>query len=240
VRTRYFAVVCWLVAGHAVVGGLFWLLLQVPESNVLMLASSALLSVAAIYAFAVVQLMPLRAFGASEPMGRALGVALGRAWLVVVPLVIFGAIWWATGLAQEAFLGRAGEVDAWFIARLGWTNTGWVHTAVHVVLAFVRFGIGVALAVSMLAAIAGSGLAGLMSDAWLRGAFRWRYLLFVVAGLIVGFALPSHALYWRPASLPPTWVQPAFAAVKLFVLFVVANAAWAFILLKAPRASAAN
>ena len=237
-KSRNLAVVSWLVIGHALLAGLYWLLLQVPESNTLMLAASALFVLALVYGFGLVQLMPLCAVGASEPMGRALRVAAGRAWLAVVPLAAFAVVWWVTGMAQDWAAGHAGELDAWFIARLGWTKTGWFHTGIHVVLALVRFGIGVSLAVSMLAAIAGAGVKGLLADGWLRGAFRWRSLLLVSAALIVGFALPSHALDWRPASLPPTWVQPAFAAVKLFVLYVVANAAWAFILLKASRPSA--
>jgi hypothetical protein len=240
VRTRSIAIVCWLLIGHAVLGGLYWLLLQVPESNALMLAASALLVLALVYGFGVVQIMPLRAAGASEPMGRALAVAAGRAWLVVVPLAVFALIWFVTGLAEGWAAGHAGEIDAWFIARLGWTKIGWLHTGIHIVLTFVQFGIGVSLAVSMLAAIAASGVKGLVSGGWLGGGLRWRYVLAVVAALIVGFALPSHALYWRPASLPVTWAQPAFAAVKLFLLFVVANAAWAFILLKASRPPAAT
>ena len=233
--TRTIAVVCWLLMGHAVLGGLYWLLLQVPESNALMLGASALIVLTIIWGFGLVPLMPLRAVGASEPMGRALRVAAGRAWLGVVPLAVVALVWWVTGMAQDWAVGHAGEIDAWLIARLGWTKTGWFHAGIHAVLALVRFGIGMSLAVSMLAAIAASGLKGLVTGTWLRGAVQWRYVLLVSAALIVGVALPSHVLDWRPASLPPTWVQPAFAAGKLLVLYVVANAAWAFILLKAPR-----
>jgi hypothetical protein len=238
VRTRSIAVVSWLVAGHAALCGLYWLLLQVPESNALMLASSAIIVLVMVYGVGLVQVMPLRAVGASEPMGRALRVAAGRAWLAVFPLAVFALVWGVTGLAQDWAIAHAGEMDAWFIARLGLTRTGWFHTTMHVVLAFVRYGIGVALAVSMLAAIAASGMKGLAADGWLRGALRWRYLLLVAGAMIVGFALPSHALYWRPTWLPDTWAQPAFAVARLFVLYVLANAAWAFILLKAPRRSA--
>jgi len=235
VKLRPIAVVSWLVAGHAVIGSLYWLLLQVPESNALMLAGSALIALAMVYGLGLVELMPLCAAGASAPMGRALGAAARRAWMVIVPLAVFACFWWVTGLAQDWAVAHAGEIDAWFIARLGWTNTGWFHTTIHVILAFVRYVLGVALAVSMLGAVAAHGPKGLVSGGWLGGALRWRYLLMVAGAMIVGFALPSHAVYWRPASLPPTWVQPAFALVKLVVLFVVANAAWAFILLKARR-----
>lgn len=237
-RSRSIAVVAWLVVGHAVLGGLYWLLLQVPESNALMLACSALVVITLVYGAGLVELMPLRAVGASAPMGLALGVAARRAWLVIAPLAVFAVIWWATGLAQDRATGSAGEIDAWFIARLGWTKTSWFHMTIHVALAFGRYAIGVALAAAMLAAIAAGGMKALAGGPWLLGALRWRYLLLVAGAMIVGFALPSHALYWRPASLPDTWMQPAFAVAKLLVLYVVANAAWAFILLKAPRPSA--
>ena len=39
---RLFAIAGWLTAGHVVLFGLYWLLLAIPESNVAMLAASAL------------------------------------------------------------------------------------------------------------------------------------------------------------------------------------------------------
>lgn len=60
----------------------------------------------------------------------------------------------------------------------------------------------------------------------------------IAFALFVGIWLPWQAVYWRPASLPPTWAQPVFAALKLLMLFVVANVAWAFILKMASRHSA--
>jgi hypothetical protein len=35
--------------------------------------------------------------------------------------------------------------------------------------------------------------------------------------------------------LPVSWVQPAFASLKLGLVFVVMNAAWAFLLRRASR-----
>ena len=233
--TRFFSVVLWLVAGHAAVGGLYWLLLQVPESNALMLGLSALLVLVAVYLLGLVQVAGWRILGAGDSFGRAIAEGLRRAWLVVFPLAVFLVFWWVSGAGQDWWGAHAGEIDAWFIASLGWTNTGWVHRTADYILAFIRYGLGVALSVSLLAAIAAVGAGGIGAGWWLRGALGWRYLLVVVAALIAGCALPWYGVYWRPTSLPPTWVQPAFAAVKLFVLFLVGNVAWAFILLKAPR-----
>jgi len=42
VSKRWFTITAWLLAGHAILGGLYWLLLQVPESNAFMLAASVL------------------------------------------------------------------------------------------------------------------------------------------------------------------------------------------------------
>lgn len=236
-KTRSIALVSWLVVGHAVIGGLYWLLLQVPESNALMLAASALIAICIVIDLGIVNMLPPRAAAVGEPMGRALRAVMPRAWLVVFPLLVFGFFWWLSGIGDDWSSAHAGEMDAWIIAKLGWTSTAWLHKTIDIVLSGVRYVLGLALAASLLSALAIDEVKGL-TGGWIGNGLRWRFLLMVAAAAIVGFALPSFALYWRPASLPPTWMQPAFASVKLFVLFVVANAAWAFILLKARRPSA--
>jgi len=49
--SRLFAITAWLASGHAVLFGLFWLLLAIPESNVAMLVASALIVVLMIVLF---------------------------------------------------------------------------------------------------------------------------------------------------------------------------------------------
>ncbi len=184
----------------------------------------------------VVETTAVLALTTVEPMGVALKTALRRWWLIIFPLVVFGCIWLITGDVQRWLTRNASQFDAWIIARTGWTRTAGVHTSLAWLVAFVRYGIGTSLAVSLLAALASRGLRGLASD-WVRAGVGWKRILTVCAALLIGLWLPWQAVYWRPASLPPTWVQPAFAAVKLIVLFVVANLAWAAILRSARRVS---
>ena len=232
--TRMRATVAWLCAGHALAGGLYWLLLQVPESNAWMLAASALTVFAALLLMGVVETTAVLGLTTVEPMGVALRTALRRGWLIVFPLVVFGCIWLIARDVQDWLTRNASQIDAWIIAKTGWTRTAGLHTGLAWLVAFVRYGVGTSLAVSLLAALASRGLPGLASD-WVRAGFRWKRLLPVSAALLVGVWLPWQAVYWRPASLPPTWIQPAFAAVKLMVLFVVANLAWAAVLRSARR-----
>jgi len=234
--TRTGAIVAWLVAGHTLVGGLYWLLLQVPESNAWMLASSLLIVLAALMMTGVVEETAILASASNEPMGLALRTALPRAWLVVLPLAVIGCVWWLTGTAQGWLARHAGEIDAWIIAKLGWTKTASLHTSLAWVLAFVRYGVGTSMAVALLASVARRGLRGVTLP-WLRHGLAWKPLAIIAAVLFVGVWLPWQAVYWRPASLPPTWVQPAFATVKLGVIYLVGNLAWAVVLRTASRQS---
>jgi hypothetical protein len=232
--TRTRAIVAWLVAGHLLVGGLYWLLLQVPESNAWTLVASLLIALAALVMTGVVEETAILAWTASEPMGVALKTAVLRAWLVLLPLAVFGCLWWLTGTAQDWLTRHAGQIDAWIIAKLGWTKTAGLHTAIAWVVVFVRYGIGTSLAVALLASLSRQGLRGATSS-WLRHGLAWKPLVIISAVLFAGVWIPWQAVYWRPASLPPTWVQPAFAAVKLGVLYLVGNLAWAVVLRAASR-----
>lgn len=234
--TRTRAIVAWLVAGHLLVGGLYWLLLQVPESNAWMLAASLAIVLATLLLGGVIEETAILAWTASEPMGVALKTAFLRAWLVVLPLAVFGCVWWLTGAADNWLARHAGQIDAWIIAKVGWTGTAGLHTTMAWVVAFVRYGIGTSLAVALLASLATQGLCGATSS-WLRRGLAWKPLVIISAVLLAGVWVPWQAAYWRPASLPATWVQPAFASVKLIVLYVVGNLAWAVVLRTASRQS---
>ena len=44
--------------------------------------------------------------------------------------------------------------------------------------------------------------------------------MLVAIAMTLFVALPWHYATWRPASMPLSWVQPAFAAGKLTLIFV--------------------
>lgn len=232
--TRYRGTLAWLCIGHAVLAGLYWLLLQIPESNAWMLAASGFVILAAVWLTGVIEMTASLALAADAPLRSAFRTVLCRAWMVVFPLALFAAIWWATGEAAAWHARYSGQIDAEIIARTGWTRTSWLHTAVGWLLAFLRWAAGVSLAAALTVALANEGMAGLRPR-WMRHALRWKALLATAAAITLGVWLPWQVAYWRPEALPPTWVQPAFAAVKLAVMFVLAQVAWAAILRTAAR-----
>ena len=231
---RVLAVLAWLCAGHAVVGGLYWLLLNIPESNAWMLGASLAVVLAAVWMAGLVEMTAMLALGGDLPPTSAPRRAAGRAWLIAFPIVVFAAIWWVAGSAADWHARHAGEIDAWLIAKAGWTRTAWLHSGLTWLLAFVRYGIGTSLALALLASVSAGSLRGI-GAAWIPRGLAWRHLLVISLALLVGLWLPWQAVYWRPASLPSTWVQPAFAAAKLLVLYVIGNLAWAVALRTAAR-----
>jgi len=236
VITRVTAVAGWLFVGHAVLGWLYWLLLQIPESNAWMLAFSLLVLVVAVWLAGVVEMAALLAFVVDGPARGALAPALRRAWLIVVPFAVFAAVWWLTGEAADWHGRYRGQIDAEIIARTGWTRTAWLHRAADWLVAVVRWVLGTSLATALATALARQGWRGL-HPRWLRRGLRWRPIVVIAAAGVIGLWLPWRAAHWRPVFLPPNWMEPAFAAAKLLVLFAVAQLAWAVVLRAAARQS---
>ena len=227
---RTAAVFGWLVAGHLVLGGLYWALLQVPEANVLMLATSLLIVLGMLWWLGVVEGAGLTAW--DEGLGRTgIGRAARRAWLVIVPLVVFGLVWMLTANFYSWLARYGSQIDAWIILKTGWTKTAALFAAIRVLIGIVRWVIGLSLALALFSAALRDGLRGLMSVAWLRRAFGWRQVIVVLAALAVGFWLPWKYVNWRPEGLTlGTWMEPAFASAKLAVMFLWANVAWTVVL----------
>jgi hypothetical protein len=231
VSKRGIAITGWLVVGHAILGALYWLLLQIPESNVFMLTASLLVVIALIGWAGVVQATAVIGWVPGTRAAAALAQGARRAAWIAFPLALFVLVWLATGSVQNWLAAHRGEFDAWFIARFGWTDAGAFHTTVSWVLWFVRFGVGISLAAALFASMVAGRTPGTSPLAWVRRGGSWRSLLVTTAALWVGIWLPWHYLAaWRPASLSASWVQPAFAATKLTLMFIVMNIAWAIVL----------
>ena len=151
-----------------------------------------------------------------------------------MPLALFAAVWRLTGEAASWHARGSGQIDAAIIAQTGWTRTARLQESLAWLLAFVRYGVGASLAAALLGALATEGQRGLASR-WIPRGLAWKPLVVTSLALLAGIWLPWQAVYWRPASLPPTWLQPAFAALKLLALYVVGNLAWAVVLRTASR-----
>ena len=81
----------WLLLGHALLAGVYWGLLNVPESNVLMLVASALLALVVIAGAAFVQGVAVRSLthGGATRSARTL-IATG-----VPAFIVAMAVWLA-------------------------------------------------------------------------------------------------------------------------------------------------
>jgi hypothetical protein len=228
---RLLSITAWLAFGHALLLGLFWSLLQVPESNTAMLVVSVVVAAAIVAAAGWVEAVALGLWVA----GTSWRESLRRARIAPVPAVValtsFGVIWLLTAHLRAAWFGHTGEIDAWLMQRLGWTRTAGLHSVAGWVIGFIRFVVGGLIALTILAwALAGGMRALARPGRWLGAAPAPRPL--VVGGLLFhGLVwLPWRAAFWRPAWLAPNWQEAAFAAVKLGLLYAIANLGWATIL----------
>ncbi len=219
----------WIAVGYGVPAGLFWALLQVPESSAWMLGLSASLALAIFVALLWVtggvllawhpQITPMRAFVSG--LSASLAVAAGA--------LLFGAIWWATLAALTWHAAHAGEIDAVIIARTGASNTAWLHRAIVWTIWILRWGPGFTLALSLAAWIAASGTAAIGAAGWVRAAFhpkRWTVILALAALCVM---LPWRFVYWRPAHLNLT-TEPWFVGAKLGAMVLLASIAWALMI----------
>ncbi len=226
---RLLAIAGWLAAGHAVLAGLYWLLLAIPESNIAMLAASALTVVTLVLAFGWIEAVGLLAWQPEERRRDLPRRGIGKAPGVWIGAVLFVAAWFLVALAQAHWDSYRGEIDAWLMAQFGWTTTGGLHDAVRWLLAFVRF-LGLSLAVSLAWAFVSNGFAGIRSIRWVRDAVSPRRLL-VLGGILLVFVwLPWRSVNWRPAWLAPNWQESTFVVLKLGSLYLLANLGWALVL----------
>jgi hypothetical protein len=224
------ASVVWLIVGHAVLGGLFWGLLQVPESNAWMLAVSALLVLLLFVVGGWVEttaaLMWVRPSGVRERSRRALGALP----VFLLGLIVFGAAWWVSGWFASYAVAHRGGIDAALMARFGWTRTGWIHEALAWIAWFVRYPIGLSLALAATISGAVDGPRAVIRLRWIARALSPVRLLVVALWLLLFVWLPWQAAYWRPRSVPTNWVEPVFVAAKLLVIYLLMNIGWSLVL----------
>lgn len=227
---RALSIVLCLVLGHATAGALFWAFVNVPESNVAMLALSAALALLIVVALGWTEATALLAWRPELALREAARRGLRAIPFFVMALMLFGVAWWLTARADGWLDARAGEIDAWLMATAGTTATAWAHRTLDVLLFAVRYVVGVSLAVALLAAGARKGWAGLRGFASARAGLSRRQIGLVGAAITLFVFLPLQAVYWRPETLPPNAIEIAFAAAKLGSIALVVNAGWALVL----------
>jgi hypothetical protein len=220
-------VTIWLAIGHLVVGGLFWLLLNVPESNAAMLLASAAVILMIVVAASVVE-------GAAAVWldrtadHRSAAARLPAAIVACLAAAIaFWIVWWVTGRASRWLSTHGGEMDAWLLLRFNITRTARLHNALDWIVTVIRFVVGLSLAASLVAMMTVDGPSAI-GRAIVR-SFSPVRLLFVGLAWAVLLWLPWSVVYWRPKTIE-VGLEPLFVGVKLALLYAIMNAGVAVVL----------
>src|SRR5262245_19023735 len=215
-----------LAGGYAIAGGLFWLLLNVPESNVVALLASALAALSVVMCAGLATAAAL-----TVPQGGPTREVIRRAVrtlpLFLLGLVSFAALWWVTARVDAWWSAHRGEIDAVMLRYLGLTSTNWLHLTAAWLAWLVRWGLGL----SCVAAFAAAGASGTgQVTSGLRSAIRLAPLAMVVAAALIVSQGVWRWVYWRPAGLSPSYAELTFVVVKLGGLYLLVAALGAAVL----------
>lgn len=237
---RIVIVALWLFVGHAALGGIYWGLLNVPESNVLMLFVSALLALLLVVGAGVVKTTGLLWLRPEWTFRAALGRSVRALPAFLAALALWLIVRWICGVFLRYHEAHSGELDAWFIATFNWTRITWVHRTIDWMLHVVQFVIGTSLAVTLLATAAAGSFADAVYPRWLRRALSPLQLVIIAVAFYGLIYLPWQAVYWRPASLPATGAEVAFAVTKLALLGLLMHLGLTLILWAPQRSTTAD
>lgn len=204
------------IVGAAATGGVFWLLLNVPESNAFALALSAgLVVLAAVLTGYTVSVVV-------ATLDEATVVDAARRGFNGLPgfllgLAVFCALWYVTNTIDGQWTLHSGEIDALLLRYAGTANTRWLHTSISWLLWVVRWGIGLAVVCGVTTSrvkrlSVGRGF-GLASSPLPLGS--------TVAGILVGSEGFWSLAYWRPKGLTADKAEVLFVSVKLSALLLL-------------------
>ncbi len=204
---RLAIITAWLLAGSALTAGVYWAVLNTPESTVLAVITSVVLLLVALVALGVTVNGAILMWS-NGPSRPALRRACWRAPSVIPAVLIVVAVWWLVSLAETWVALRTGAINAWFIARFGWDDMSWLFTSIRYGAMWIRWVIAGVLAVWVMATLV-HGIKFRLSVTRVALATLWFAVL---------IALPwAYLVPWRPSWVPPTNVELAFSVVKLAV-----------------------
>jgi hypothetical protein len=229
---RTLVIAVWLAVGAALLGGLYWLFLNTPESNALTLTASALLVMLIVATAAIVaNVAVLLALGGTVLSSLRPATRYGG-WFLAVAFPA-SAIVWAITLGESWTAQRSGEISAWFIAQVGWSDITPFFTAERYISVWLRWVLvpvaSTALLASRLAPADGA------RRRWLAGIWHWRTLAIATLAFVMLVALPWRAAFWRTAGLPPTWIEPAVAVIRLTIVTMLIAIGFAVMVMASAR-----
>jgi hypothetical protein len=227
---RVCGVTAWLLVGHLLLVGLYWLLLNVPESNALALAASALLGLLLVCGAGIIDTSALILLKPGTTARQALARGVRLLPVFVLALLVWLAVSWTCGWLRGVHDAHSTQIDAWLIAKFDWTKTAALHRTIVDVLSVIRYVIGISLAVSLVAVAAFESGADVLRLRWIGRAFRPLQLVAIAVAIFGLVWLPWQAAYWLPRQVPDSNLQIAFATVKLAAIAVLAHVGWAIVL----------
>lgn len=227
----------WVLAGLAAGAGLFWAFVHTPESTIFTLALSLLL-VVLIYVVAALTASGL-VFGWSRGWSvTSLRNSPSGIVPFLLPLGLTVLVWWLVGQGLTWLDARAGEIAAWFIVQFDWSDVSWPLSGVHGIAETVRWVVVPFGALVWHGQLVRRGMRPLVDPAVLtRAASPLRLLTVGAVAILTIWAPLRYGLYWMPAGLPPSWIEPAVAAAKFAGMAVIAAAGVAVIAALAARPS---
>jgi len=216
-----------LAIGAALAGGLFWALVNVPESNVLALALSMLLTLA-LFIVSGATIALAAATGDGVPVRDALPRVASAMPAFVVGGVLFVILSFITGVIDAWWVGHRGEIDATLIRYANIAHTQGLHATVSWITWTIRWVVGLSIVTALVttATVRSSG-----SIAYgLRNGVR--LISLIASGIAIAIVMRGlwPAAYWRPAGLAQS-MEPVFVAAKLAVLYLAAMVVVAIALL---------
>jgi hypothetical protein len=211
---RLLGIVLWLLTGLAAASGIYCGFLNTPESTVPALLLSAVLAIATL-AMAGISINGASLAWSDGWSGTVIRRALLGVPAFAVAVIIAGAVWWVTGRALSWVDTYSGQISAWFIARIGWSDASLLFKIIAWAGWWLQAVVGPLLALSLL----GSMLAGEWASArwrWVGRGFSPFRLIFATTWVAIFVAVPwMYLVPWRPKGLPATSTELMFVAAKL-------------------------
>ncbi len=230
---RLVSVTLWILAGAALTGGAYWSFLITPESTVGALAASSLLFITAAFLAAITLSGAITGWRDGLSTRHLRTAITGVPAAIPAALVVF-AIWWLVGSATDRVTIYSGQINAWFIASLGWDDVSWLFTGTTWLAAWLKWVVATMLALSLMASVLVEGWRTLTGMHWVTRALAPLSLGIATIAFGVLIAAPwTYLTPWRPEGLPATSIELAFIIAKLSVMALLMASGLALIVRQA-------